>query len=250
MKYLGETFDIHGGGRDLIFPHHENEIAQSEGATGSPFARTWLHHGLITINEQKMSKSLKNYITLKSIEDAYSDGVSLLKLLFLGTHYSGPLDFSESKMKMEQSILKRFQEFFYNAELKRKEGYPVNQDTINAFRQKFIDLMENDFNTPEVMTWMQGLISSAYKESDPTQILSFAEVISEVSGEVFGLTFAQSTRPALGEKAILQYVDQRKQAKRDKNFKLADQIREMLLKEYQVELLDDADGITHWSQKF
>src|SRR3990167_5595466 len=104
MKYLGESFDIHGGGRDLIFPHHENEVAQSEGATGKSFARLWIHHGLITVAGQKMSKSLKNFITLDEVlkeDPRYGD--EILKLTFLGTHYSAPLDYSAERVSMDRS---------------------------------------------------------------------------------------------------------------------------------------------------
>ncbi len=249
MKYLGESFDIHGGGLDLVFPHHENEIAQSEAATGKPFVKYWIHHGLVTRDGHKMSKSLKNYVTLKKITDTYSDGISLLKLFFLGTHYSAPLDFSESKMKMEQSILKRFQEFFYNVEVKRKEGAVVNQESVDNFRQMFIERMNNDFNTPETITLMHELVSWTYKDWEPTQILDVAEVISEISRNVFGLSFSRPVLTSLSDEEISRYIGQRKQAKKDKNFKLADEIREKLLKEYQIELLDEADGVTRYRKK-
>ena len=115
MQYLGETFDIHGGGRDLIFPHHENEVAQSEGATLKPFARFWVHHGLITVAGQKMSKSLKNFITLDAVlkEDPRFGG-EILKLTFLGTHYSAPLDYSSERVSMDRAVWKKFFTFFQN----------------------------------------------------------------------------------------------------------------------------------------
>ena len=248
MKYLGETFDIHGGGRDLIFPHHENEIAQSEGVTGSPFARCWVHHGLVTVDEQKMSKSLKNYVTLNRITNEYSEGVVLLKLLFLGTHYTAPLDFSETKMKMEQSILKRFVEFFYNVEEKRDKGFMASKQSIETFRTAFIGCMDNDFNTPDAMTWMHGLLNMAYKNEEPTQMLSVAAAICEISQNVFGLSFQDLLSGSFDEKAIMEYIHRRNQAKKGKNFKLADQIRDQLV-EQGIELMDRSDGTTTWRRK-
>src|SRR3990167_7965182 len=115
MKYLGESFDIHGGGLDLVFPHHENEIAQSEAVTGSEFARYWVHHGLVTVNNQKMSKSLKNFITLKQLIEKKAESTDDLKFLFLKTHYSKPLDYSESEMTMAHSIRNNFKFFFDEA---------------------------------------------------------------------------------------------------------------------------------------
>ena len=106
MKYLGETFDIHGGGRDLVFPHHENEIAQSEGATGKPFARYWIHNGFININKEKMSKSLGNILTIKEVVKEWHPEV--LRLFFLSSHYRSPLDYSEESLKEAKSGLDRF----------------------------------------------------------------------------------------------------------------------------------------------
>jgi len=123
MERLGETFDIHGGGVDLVFPHHENEIAQSEAATGKPFARYWMHNGLLTIANQKMAKSLGNYISIKGYMGKYGDP-DLLKLLFLSSHYHSPVDFTDEKIKESQVGKDRFIVFFdrLNNRLKRECG--------------------------------------------------------------------------------------------------------------------------------
>lgn len=247
MKYLGETFDIHGGGRDLIFPHHENEVAQSEAVTGSPFAKYWVHHGLITVNEQKMSKSLKNYITLKQVVAGGPSRIEELKFLFLGTHYSAPLDYSEEKMKMEHSIIKRFKEIFYKAEEHREKGFRANPNSVQTFLIKmFRGSMDHDFNTPDVITHMHGLVNMAFKNQEPTEILSVAEAIGEFSEKVFGISFNKIISKAGSDDNIQKYINERDQAKKDKNFKLADQIREELKNKFNVELIDSKDKPTGW----
>ncbi len=246
MKYLGKTFDIHGGGRDLIFPHHENEIAQSEAVTGSAFARYWVHHGLITVEEKKMSKSLKNYITLTQVAASGATGIEELKLLFLGTHYSAPLDYSLEKMRMESSIFKRFSEFFFNVDLKLKEGYKGNARSVETFQKIFRERMDDDFNTPDTMTWMHGLVNMAYKNQEPTEMISVATAISEVSEKVFGISFNRKAGD-VNDSDLKLAIAKRDQAKKDKNFKLADQLRAEIKDKFSVELIDSKDG-TIWKK--
>ncbi len=151
---LGDEFDIHGGGLDLIFPHHENEIAQSEGA-GKPFARYWMHHGLLTINGQKMSKSLGNFVTIEDFIARHKDA-DLLKLFFLSAHYSHPIDYNEEKIEESGKQQARFIEFFERTNSwvlqEGKNGPPRSEKDISkvdAIFTKFCAVMDDDFNTPK-----------------------------------------------------------------------------------------------------
>jgi cysteinyl-tRNA synthetase len=233
MNLLGETFDIHGGGLDLVFPHHENEIAQSEGATGKPFARYWIHHGLITINGHKMSKSLHNYVTLDNLPNKAGrdvEAVQELKFLFLGTHYTAPLDFSEERMKIARAVRERF--FFFFEELKQLGDYTqadVNRNFKNAFREA----MNDDFNTPKAIAVMHEMVDEAWKSRDGGFRLSVGRTLWGELGPVLGLfpkeelVFEPSERTIEIEADILS----RDEARKRKDFKTADEIRNRLLKE-------------------
>jgi cysteinyl-tRNA synthetase len=247
MEYLGDAFDIHGGGRDLIFPHHENEIAQSEGASSKPFARFWVHHGLITVGGQKMSKSMKNFITLDAVlkeDPRYGD--EILKLTFLGTHYSAPLDYSPERSSMDRSAWKRFFEFFQNSRILDKEGHRPAEKKIPQIYALFRDAMDNDFNTPDVLAVMHKLISDAYKEKDPIFTVTVASAIRNFGAEVFGIVFDQEDISGLTKDEIERCIAERADAKKKKDYKTSDALRERLLKEKKVELRDLPDGRTTW----
>lgn len=159
MKYLGETFDIHGGGADLIFPHHENEIAQSECATGKPFARYWLHNGFVNIRAEKMSKSLGNVLTVRELLGSMSP--CALKLFLLGTHYRAPVDFSEEALISATAAEGRFRNVLDEvqrfrdipspkADLLRMDPLPLSEQ-IREAEKEFTDAMDDDFNTPRAL---------------------------------------------------------------------------------------------------
>jgi cysteinyl-tRNA synthetase len=250
MKYLGEAFDIHGGGRDLIFPHHENEIAQSEGVTGSPFVRYWLHHGLITVNEQKMSKSLKNYITLSDIATRSKHGIEEIKFLFLGTHYSMPLDYSEERMEMEKAVHERFLYFLRDlSELSRyKNCSPRTNGENKRFETAFKEAMEDDFNTPQALAVMHEMVHYARKVQDPAIELAVGEQMRKF-GKILGLSFPlmlhfHDNIEITAEVRVLieDLVKEREEAKKRKDFKTADKIRNEILKKYKVELIDTKEG--------
>jgi cysteinyl-tRNA synthetase len=162
-KYLGETFDIHGGGQDLIFPHHENEIAQSMGATGRPFANLWIHHGFVTIRDEKMSKSLNNFLTIREILELYPPEV--LRLFIFSTQYRNPLDFSEAAMQDAESALDRMYDCLARIAIcpEGGEGKAVintkDRERIESLKQRFEQAMDNDFNTAQAL----GLLFDAIK---------------------------------------------------------------------------------------
>ncbi len=247
MKHLGETFDIHGGGRDLIFPHHENENAQSSAATGKPFVNTWIHHGLITVAGQKMSKSLKNFITLDQVlKEDPRYGTETLKLTFLGTHYSAPLDFTPERVQMDRAVWRRFYEFFENSRHLENNGVKVSEKKLPQIYKRFQEAMDNDFNTPEVLAVMHGLVGDAYREKDPIAQVTAAAAIRNFGAEVFAIVFDQSDKATALKPEIEEAIANRAAARKNKDFAAADEIRNRLLKEKNIELRDLSDGRTTW----
>lgn len=162
---LGDEFDIHGGGLDLIFPHHENEIAQSEGA-GKKFARIWMHHGLLTINGQKMSKSLGNFITVKDFFE--NEHPLKLKLFFLSAHYRSPIDYNEKAIHIASENIETFDVFFRETKKIETKIQSVNGDftEANEFKNRFIRAMDDDFNTPVALSVLLEMVSCANKHID------------------------------------------------------------------------------------
>lgn len=248
QKYLGDVFDIHGGGLDLIFPHHENEIAQFEGLTGTNPVSYWVHHGLITVNGQKMSKSLKNFITLKTLEDKNPHAIEDLKMLFLLTHYSMPLDYSEEKMQMARAIRERFLNFFDKA----SQLTSKTKTELVSFGSDIERAMDNDFNTPQVLAVFHNMIDLAYarliqhKQAD--LFLDTARKIRLFFEKVLCLDM-DPAKLRVVDKELKQEIEegiyQRDEAKRNKNFKLADKIRQKLLAKG-ILLTDLPGGKTEW----
>ncbi|MCK5581721.1 MAG: cysteine--tRNA ligase [Candidatus Omnitrophica bacterium] len=243
MKELKtETLDIHAGGRDLIFPHHENEIAQSEALTGKPFARYWIHHGLLTINGQKMAKSLGNFITLDEILGRYSADV--LKLFFLQSHYASPIDFSWEKMDEVKKVYDRVVRLMHD--IGSKIDNSVYEDVPEAGEQKikFQEDMDDDFNTPKGLSVLFDMISSCNKalgEPGREKMLSgMGQGIREVL-DIFGLT-AEKEEEVL-DKEVKGLLDQRADARARKDFQKSDELRD-LLKEKGILVKDTKDGQT------
>ncbi|HRZ67189.1 MAG TPA: cysteine--tRNA ligase [Candidatus Omnitrophota bacterium] len=249
-KYLGENFDIHGGGRDLIFPHHENEIAQSECATGKPFANYWIHNGLLTINGEKMSKSLGNYVSIKGVLERYPADV--LKVFFLGAHYSHPIDFTWEKMDAAKSGYERFVVLL--DKIRRKTGgepgiRPAKDKDIEAASQRFIEAMDGDFNTPSALGALFDLVNAANKIVDRNgdiSVLKYTENTLLELGGVLGLSFAAAAG-GLSDAGIQGLVDARIEAKKRKDFAEADRIRKELGAKGII-LEDDKDK-TYWRRK-
>ena len=226
---LGDEFDIHGGGIDLIFPHHENEIAQSEGA-GKKFARYWIHHGLLTINGQKMSKSLGNFITVKDFLDKHKNA-DLLKLLFLSTHYSHPVDYTGEKISEARKQKKTFDDFFEKANTSRlTEGKHIpalsanDKLKIDNICEEFEKAMNDDFNTPKALASLFELTDFA---SAREGIFEYGNSRLTELFNIFGLEVKSKTN--LSE-IIKIKVQERDTARKNKDFKRADEIRVELKK--------------------
>jgi cysteinyl-tRNA synthetase len=248
QKFLNtETLDIHAGGIDLVFPHHENEIAQSEAYSGKLFAKYWIHHGLLTINGQKMSKSLGNFITIKeAFKNHCPDAV---KLLFLQAHYSSPVDFSEEKLMQAESALERFYIFFDKAEKAGDEDMLPDAEPkkdIDTLKQYFIDAMDDDFNTPQALGRLFEIITVSYAQSAKgLRCMQYAARIIKELAAIFNLALKPlgEIGPEL-ESYVASMIKKRDAFRKDKDFKSADLIREQLRREGII--IEDNKGSTTW----
>lgn len=239
---LGDEFDIHGGGIDLIFPHHENEIAQSEGA-GKKFARFWIHNGLLTINKEKMAKSLGNFVTIEEVLNKYPADV--LKILFLQAHYSKPVDFSWERMEEAKSAGERF--YILLDKLNRLKLEKSSKSNIDVFRRRFEDAMDDDFNTAEALAALFDLVTHVNKLD--TGSVCAKDLLLELGG-VLGLFGEATLKPRdvkISEKEIKKSIDLRNKARKDKDFKEADKIRKDLDKKGII--LEDGKSGTIWRVK-
>jgi len=278
IKYLGETFDIHGGGMDLIFPHHENEIAQSSGATGKEFARYWIHNGFVQINQEKMSKSLGNFFTIREIfeKSKWSQDVTgeVLRYFLLSTHYHGPLDFSDQALQEARQALEGFYGLFNR--LREPETNTVGDKELSSFvdraRESFRKAMENDFNTPAAIAELQRLRSDVNKLLDvglSGQGRQQAREAFRTLGGVLGLfqlnrwdyelkpgaghvgisgsEVRVSVRRRVSEEEIEAKIAERTEAKKKKNFKQADEIRAEL-NSLGITIEDKPDGTSRWKR--
>lgn len=263
QKFLKtDTLDIHAGGMDLIFPHHENEIAQSEALTGKPFAKYWIHHGLLTINGQKMAKSLGNFVTVKDFLEKYKDA-DILKLFFLSAHYSSPLDYNDKKIEETKKALSSISLLLGEID-KKGTGIPGQQGTSRKFpeieeiKNKFIEVMDNNFNTPQALDALFELVTLANKNIDD---LDFIYKIKDTLKEffaIFGLSPKKIIRKSVTitsdayiiteEEHIMLKIQEREKARREGNYSLADKIR-IELEDKGIILEDTKDGKTTWRRK-
>lgn len=268
-KYLGDTFDIHGGGQDLVFPHHENEIAQSKCAYHGNFANYWLHNGFIQINGDKMSKSLGNFFLLREILEKFSGNV--VRLFILSTHYRKPINFSfenmEDTKKALQNIVKSMNKFegivekYKNEKTADIKNLDFSQK-IDEFDKKFEDAMDEDMNTPQALATIFDQIRetnkfiSVNKDELSTiyaEIEKSYESLKRKIGNVFGIEIEMenSAKEEDGEnmeltkKLIELLIKLRSEARSEKNFKLSDEIRDEL-KGLGVEIKDNRDGTTDY----
>ena len=220
---LGESFDIHGGGADLQFPHHENEIAQSEGATGKPMARFWMHNGFVRVDNEKMSKSLGNFFTIREVLGKFD--AETVRFFLVRTHYRTALNYSDVHLGDARGALKRL----YTA-LQSVTASPLLViDWAEPFAQRFKAAMDNDFGTPEAVAVLFDLASEVNKTLSPT-LAGLLKALGGCLGLLQGDPTAFLTAGAnLDEALIASLIDARTQAKGSKNFAEADRIRQDLL---------------------
>ena len=249
-KYLGETIDLHSGGQDLIFPHHENEIAQSECANGKPFAHYWMHNGYININNQKMSKSLGNFFTVRDIRKKYDSEV--IRFFMLSAHYRNPINFADTLMDQAKSAVERVYTCIENLEF-LLENAAQTADTdeavykkLDEFKQKYMDAMDDDLNTAGAIAAIFDIVYFANTElsaqNSKTAIQKTLDLIHEL-GDVLGL-FTKSTKKSI-DNEIEALIEERNKARQEKNWAKADEIRDKL-KEMNIVLKDTPNGV-QWS---
>ena len=248
-KYLGETIDIHAGGQDLAFPHHENEIAQSEACNGKPFSNYWMHNGYITIDNEKMSKSKGNFFTVRDILEKYSGEV--IRFFLLSGHYRNPINFSDVLMEQAKNGLARMQNAKANlqhliengqdGEITAEEAATI--EGFDKYRQDFITAMEDDLNTADAITAVFELITAINTAVKDGATKAFAgkalEILTELTA-VLGLLQVEENNDVDAE--IQALVDERQQARKDKNFARADEIRD-ILKAKGIVLKDTPQGV-------
>ena len=285
MRHLGETFDIHGGGMDLIFPHHENEIAQSCGATGKEFARYWIHNGFVQINQEKMSKSLGNFFTIREIfeKSEWSEEVTgeILRYFLLSTHYHGPLDFSDLALREAKQALNGFYDLFKRLAELGQGSVKTDKETdleIGFTRTGFEKGMDDDVNTPVVLAELQRFRSELnimINEGLSTEARGAAQSEFRFLGSVLGLFQIEHDKwqfnPVLKKKdsgevgaiglkeerarvesilpdtEVQLKVDERNEARKQKDFKKADEIRQFLAS-HGIAIEDKPDGTCRWKR--
>lgn len=263
-KYLGDTIDIHGGGKDLIFPHHENEIAQSEAATGKPFVRYWLHNGFVSINQEKMSKSLKNFFTIRDILSKYP--AEAIRYFLISTHYRSPIDFTEDRLAEAQKALERVYTAFQNIELlgppddENLSPSPEWEERIETVKALFEASMDDDFNTAAALGHIFEFVKqinlalregTCNKRHQMLADLWEARKAVRDMGSVMSLFQAYNREQEISnltEELLKILVDIRQLSRQNKDWIMADRIRDRLT-DLNIVLEDRPDGETIWKIK-
>ena len=252
-RYLGESIDIHGGGQDLAFPHHENEIAQSEARSGKTFSNYWIHNGYININNENMSKSKGNFFTVRDISKQYD--LEIVRFFMLSAHYRNPVNFSDEMLNQAKAGLERL----YNAKekleftisnlsessIRDEEKGLVNE--LESYKTKFINAMEDDLNTADAVSAIFELSKFINTNVNETSSLEFAKMCLDKFNELTGvLNIVNKKNDDILDKDIEELIQKRADAKKNRDFKLADDIRQELLDKGIV--LEDTRQGTKWKR--
>ncbi|MCH3965652.1 MAG: cysteine--tRNA ligase [Clostridium sp.] len=246
---LGDTIDIHAGGADLIFPHHENEIAQSESRTGKPFAKYWMHSAFVNVNNQKMSKSLNNFFTVREILQKYDPDV--IRMFMLSGHYRNQINFNLELLDSTKSALDRVYNSIANLENLLEETSVENlieteknyKNKLNEYRSKYIEKMDDDFNTADAISVIFDLIKDIninVNNKSSKQLINYCLDIIKELGAPLGIL--QKSKKGNIEDYIQQLIEQRQQARKDRNWAVADKIRDEL-KDEGIILEDTPQGV-------
>ena len=231
MKYLGETFDIHCGGKDLLFPHHENEIAQSEGATGHPYVHYWMHNGFINVDNQKMSKSLNNFFTVRDISKSFD--LEAVRMFMLSAHYRSPINFSREQIEAASTSLNRLytardQMRFLQEHCEEKPLTPEEEaflERIKGYENRFDQAMDDDLNTADALGAVFELVKDANvtltEQSAREAVTRTLESLKAICGVLGILTREEEAIPA----EIQQMIDERAEARKNKNWARSDELR-------------------------
>ena len=259
-KYLGDSIDIHAGGEDLIFPHHENEIAQSEAANGVPFAKYWMHNGFLRIVNkegefEKMSKSLGNFLTVRDVSEKYP--LEVLRFFMLGAHYRNPINFSDELMESAKNGLERIKTCLTRLEeLGTKtgaegmsEGEQEKIKEAEVFTKRFEDAMDDDFNTADAVASVFDFVKYINTNTDENSSVEYAKTLHDRLCElmgVLGLSTDTGSDELLDEE-VDNLIQERNEARKNKDFVRADEIRDLLI-EKGIILEDTRDGV-RWKRK-
>lgn len=248
-RYLGETIDIHAGGQDLAFPHHENEIAQSEARSGKTFSNYWVHNGYININNEKMSKSKGNFFTVRDISKLYD--LEIVRLFMLSTHYRNPINFSDEILNQSKAGLERL----YNAKerlefiISKLSDNAENaeelklEEELNSFRQRFIEAMDDDLNTADALSIVFELARFMNSNVNENSTKEFAKKVLDEFNELTSvLNVVNKKQDDMLDEEIEALIQKRTEAKKNRDFKLADEIRDELL-EKGIILEDTRQGV-------
>lgn len=251
-KYLGDTIDIHAGGQDLEFPHHENEIAQSEAKTGKKFARYWLHNGFVTIGEedQKMSKSLGNFVTVHDLLKKVNP--QIIRFFMSTTQYRRPIRYSSANLNEAKVNLNKLQTAYENLSYRLKDSVEGNDKEVEAnfanLEKDFVKVMDDDFNVQNGISVVYEMAKqlNVYSEKEKVYTDTINNLINTYKKvvEIFGISFSEEKE--LLDDTIEQLIQERNEARKNKNFKRSDEIRD-LLKEQGIILEDTAQG-TRWKR--
>lgn len=248
-KLLGDTIDIHAGGMDLIFPHHENEIAQSEGRNGKKFANYWMHSAYLNINNKKMSKSLNNFLTAREVLKKYDPEV--IRLLMLSAHYRTQLNYSAEILESSKSSLERMYNAIDNIEnlIKNAKTEEIKEDEnkniseLDSYKKEYISKMDDDFNTADAISVIFDLVkylNTNLDENSSKKLLDLSMSLIRELGKPLGI-LQKSTEVNLDEE-IEKLIEEREKARKEKDFALADKIRDEL-KDKGITLLDTPQGV-------
>ncbi|MCU0344137.1 MAG: cysteine--tRNA ligase [Ignavibacterium sp.] len=252
-KHLGETFDIHCGGNDLIFPHHENEIAQSEAANGKPFVKYWLHFGFLNINEEKMSKSLGNFFTARDVLKRYS--AEAIRMFFAQAYYRGPLNFTDDLLTGAEKGLEKITNLVdkVNAEIKKNSSGAKPEFNLQSFYKRFEEAMDEDLNTSQAVAVIFDFVKEVNRiiaSSDSIDVNFYYDVktfLTKTAENVLGIVDFKKT--SVGDDKLVNdlielVITLRTEAKQNKNYQLSDTIRDRL-KELGVVLQDSKEGTSY-----
>lgn len=247
-KYLGEEIDIHAGGEDLIFPHHENEIAQSECCNDKIFARYWMHNAFLNIDNRKMSKSLGNFRTVREISQQYD--LQVLRFFMLNAHYRSPLNFSAELMESSKNALERIRNAVSNLSFLMEsapEGEMTGQEkqdvqAVTEYRKKFEEAMDDDFNTADAIAAVFELVKFANSHAAGATKAFIALLHDEIVRLCDVLGIIAEVKEELLDTEIEKLIEERQAARKAKNFARADEIRNELL-EKGITLLDTREGV-------
>lgn len=253
-KYVGDTLDIHAGGEDLIFPHHENEIAQSEAANGVPFANYWMHNAFLNIDNKKMSKSAGNFFTVRDIAEKFP--LQVLRFFMLSVHYRSPLNFSDTLVQSAKNGLDRIltavesaKEVLSKLPQEKQAEKPEEESykQLQALREKFEAAMEDDFNTADAIAAIFEMVKLSNITVDENASYDYAKsVIDEIEQLCGVLGIETEKKEEMLDEEIEAMIEERQQARKNRDFKKADEIRDVLL-EKGIQLKDTREGVK-WSR--